>query len=156
MTGAQTCNAIRAGLWGDAPGRPVEMGDFKYDGPEVHNPGSAYFDNPPFNRLWPDQWDKEKATNNYTASGWTLEQTGFGFSRSYSLNVSKGGVEIYLAVKPDMRNRDPRINQNADHPERYVMTLEGADGNAYGAATSIQVVKVAEAVPTYKLLDIKP
>lgn len=55
-----------------------------------------------------------------------------------------------------MRNIDPRIQQGADMNERYTMTLEGADGNAYGAATCIQVVKVAEVAPSYKLLEIKP
>ena len=112
------------------------------------------FDNPPFNRLWPDQWNKEKMTNNYTAAGWTLEQTGFSFSRSYNLNVRRSGVEIYLTVKPDMRTNDPRVIPANDYNERYMMTLEGADVNAYGAATSIQVVKVSESVPESRLLDI--
>lgn len=156
VTGNQTCNAIRAGIWNDAPGRPVEMWDFKYQWGEVHNPGSAYYNNPPFNRLWPDPWNKEKFSNNYTAYGWTMEQTGWSFGGSYNINVWKTGVEIYLAVKPDMRNIDPRIQQGADMNERYTMTLEGADGNAYGAATCIQVVKVAEVAPSYKLLEIKP
>lgn len=154
VTGKQTCNAIRAGLWHDAGWAPVELADFKYDCGEVWLSGMDRFDNPPFNRLWPDQWNKEKMTNNYTAAGWTLEQTGFSFSRSYNLNVRRSGVEIYLTVKPDMRTNDPRVKPENDYAERYMMTLEGADGNAYGAATSIQVVKISESVPESRLLDI--
>lgn len=155
ITSSQTLHSIRCGLYADIEGSwPKELNDIKFQGWEYPFPWGEYWDPVVFNRLFPDQWDPAKFTRNYKRIWWTLENTWLPFSRAYIINVINTPVEIFMAVKPDMRDRDPRVEEENDKDDRYHIQVEGYSSDAYWAATTIEIVKLTEAVAKSRLVEL--
>jgi len=104
--------------------------------------------------MFPEERDWQKFTNNYTQIGWTLENTWLPFSRSYVINVTKTPVDIYLAVKPDMRDNDPRVILDNDYDERYTLTMTGTNSGAYWAITTIECTRTSDVALDSRLVTI--
>lgn len=155
ITSSQTLHSIRCWLYADMDWSwPREINDIKYQWWEYPFPGWKYWDPAVFNRLFPDEWDWEVFTKNYTRIWWTLENTWLPFARTYILNVTKAPVEIFMAVKPDMRDRDPRVIEENDDDDRYYIQVEWANWNAYWAATTIELTRISDSVSASRMADI--
>ena len=145
---ANVLNSIRVWLyqaiWNiSSPIAFTELWDIKYDRWE-----EAW---QRLNRMHPQDRDPAAFFKNWSA--WrSLDFSALPFARTYVLNVLTTPVEIALVIKPDMRFPDARINTNYDAPSLYGFALWMTW--QYSANCSIEVVKIAEAVPWEKLLQI--
>lgn len=149
----QTLHSIRCWLYADSWDWPKEINDIKYQCWEYPAPWAPWFDPIIFNRMFPQEWDPEVYTVWYTRIWNTLENTWLPFARTYVLNITRP-TEIFMAVKPDMRDKDPRVVEANDDDNRYYLQVEWANWNAYWAATTIEIARVNEAVATSRLVTI--
>ena len=139
-------NAIRVWLYAwrwtwISPTAFTEMWDIKYD--RWEEPWWR------LNRMHPQDWDAATFFKNGW-HWWTIDLTALPFSRTYVLNVLNTPVEIALVIKPDMRYTDARVVN--DFPNAYGFDIW--PWWQYSANCSIEVVRIAEAVPKSEMLDI--
>ena len=147
--------ATRAGLWIDYGDGPQELNDVKYQGQEYYPPGHPLHQKSPFNSTFPEPYNTAKATRNNTADGvMALNFTGLPFTSTYTLNVVNAPVELYLCIKPDMRVDDARTIKANDVDSRYFISVGGYLSDAYSSPTSLEVVRVSDAIPEYKMDDL--
>lgn len=148
-----TCNAIRAGIYVNKWEWFHELNDIKYDSWEVYTPWEVGYDPICYNPMHPFTRDPQRWSHNRTQWSKSLDFTWLPFSRTYIINV-ENPIELALAVKPDMQYLDAKVYN--DRAERYYIRLEWEWGAAYGARTSVEIVKVSENVPYNKTKVIKP
>lgn len=154
----QTLHSIRCWLYVNVNWVLTELNDIKYQcweypGLSTLPSGVVSEDNPPLNRMFPDSYDKNTWLH-YRNTGWTLDNTGLPFSRTYILDVTTE-TEIYMAVKPDMRDEDPRLIKANDKEVRYNLFVTWtSDSDEYWASTTIEITRVSDAVIDSRLKEI--
>jgi len=153
ITFHQTLHSIRCWLYIDEWNGPKEINDIKYQVWEYPHQDWTGFNPVIFNRLFPAQYDDDVFTRNKTRYWWTLENTWLPFSRSYVLHIPRA-CELFMAVKPDMRDQDPRVEENNDYEWRYNIQVEWYNSDAYWAATSIEISRVWETINASRLIPI--
>ena len=156
----QTLHSIRAWLYVQNSNWVLqELNDIKYQCWEY--PGLSTLpswlvsvDYPPLNRMFPDAYDKSTWAH-YANTWWTLDNTWLPFSRTYILDVIKS-TEIYMAIKPDMRDEDPRLVKANDSQSRYNIYVTWTDDqDEYWASTTIEITRVSNPVVESRLRDIR-
>lgn len=155
----QTLHSIRAWLYvPNSNGTLTELNDIKYQCWEY--PGLSTLpswvvsvDYPAINRMFPSEYNKSTWIH-YGNTWWTLDNTWLPFSRTYILDVINE-TEIYMAVKPDMRDEDPRLVKSNDSITRYnIFVTWTNDSDEYWASTTIELTRVADVVPEARMREI--
>lgn len=129
-----------------------ELNDIKYQCWEYPGLNGISTTKPALNRMFPDTFDPD-VWNHYTNTWWTLDNTWLPFSRTYIINITRD-TELYMAVKPDMRDEDPRIDKSYDSEWNYHIHVTWQNDNEYSAATSIEITRLWDAVPESRMINI--
>ena len=150
--------AIRAWIWMNDWSWFREINDIKYQAWE------SYWDvwDQSVNRLYPNAWNIREFNKNWldtnwemiTQPKWTIENRWLPFARTYNLNITTAPVELALVIKPDMRYIDPRIIRANDKDEHYKIKLAWWVWDAYWATSSIEIIRVWDAVINTRLEPI--
>lgn len=154
ITTYQTCHSIRCWLyikWDDDVIR--EINDTKYQCWEYPTYAWKSWRTPALNRMFPDQYDYN-TWNHYTNTWWTLDNTWLPFGRTYLVNLTSRNIEIYMAVKPDMRDQDPRLIQANDEKWRYYIWVTWSNSDDNSASTSIEIVRISDPIPNGRMKNI--
>lgn len=156
----QTLHAIRCWIYvRDEWWNVIEINDTKFQCWEY--PWLPRFnwevskDYPALNRMFPDEYNKS-VWYHYNQTWWTIDNVWLPFSNSYIVNLTRP-TDIYMAVKPDMRYEDPRLIRWNDLLSRYYIhvTWSKDKDTDYWTATSIEIYRLWDAVPSGKMFNIR-
>ena len=151
----QRRHSIRCWIYAkDDNGNVRELNDIKYQCWEYPGLDWSSTTKPALNRMFPDEFDSS-TWNHYPNTWWTLDNTWLPFSRTYIVNVKNTPTEIFMAVKPDMRDEDPRIIKWNDRESNYHIYVTWSNDNEYSAATTVEITRLNDYVTDNRMSTIK-